>query len=274
MFSSGSATLIAVSEDQALLLTCQHVVRNKGKKAFVHWAATGETGEGKVVRIGSNGLDVALVVVPRPKGLRAIPVTSANGCVDEYIINAGYPGVTGTLEWQKGKVKYLENHQVIYTCRPISGMSGGATFDKYGNQVGVIQFYRRTGGGSTSGPALMSFLAKFIQDNSKTGWYGPAHQREVDIPDAPASQLITAPAKWNDFLDFIVKEYNAPKEVLLDKDVEPTEPTLANPKTKTKGVTVRAPGVTVKVKPSNRNHCSPRKRNSFRSRRRIFRRGW
>lgn len=72
-YSGGSATLIALSDDQALLLTCQHVAERAGKTVKINWAATGETMTGKVIRVAPNGLDAALIVCPRPEGLRAVP---------------------------------------------------------------------------------------------------------------------------------------------------------------------------------------------------------
>jgi len=212
-YSGGSATLIAVSKNRALLLTCKHVVLKAGKKVYVHWAATSETSEGRVLRVGKKQ-DIAICIVPRPKGLRPIPIRLPK--VGESIINAGFPGMTGTLEWQTGKILSRSNSEITYNVRPIPGMSGGATFDAFGNQVGIITYYQTfgTGGGSASGVEMIKFIRNFVQYSSRhakkrVNWCLPRLQLTRRITLAPTENEIRAPKLYSEFVDYVNKTYNA-----------------------------------------------------------------
>ena len=205
-YAGGSASLIATTEDQALLLTCQHVVQRVGNTVLINWVATGEEVEGKVVAIGKNGLDVALVVCPRPADLRAIPVSSFKPCKDEQIINIGFPGLQEVLEWQVGTVTSLDETDLRYTCRPITGMSGGATLDVYGNLVGVIQYYNPDGGGSTSGVDMLVFLRDYVR-SAAVKWAAdmPEKVKKLGTPtDVPE---VGAPESYREFLIYLYQEY-------------------------------------------------------------------
>ena len=207
-YAGGSATLIAVTNEQALLLTCSHVAMQVGKGVKINWTATGEQAMGKVIRIAPNGLDAALIICSRPKGLRAIPVAPIDITITETIVNAGYPGVTGTLEWQRGDVQSLDSDTLWYSCRPVPGMSGGATFDQYGNLVGVIQFYTLDGGGSTSGRDLLFFLKRYILE-TQVSWVADFPQYEVLLLAAPEETNVNGPEPFDVFLQFIRDEYNS-----------------------------------------------------------------
>ena len=222
--NAGSATLIAVTEDKALLLTCQHVVLSVGKTVHVNWAATGETSRGKVVAIGKNGLDIALIVCPRPEGLEPVPVASFDPRKDEPILNIGYPGVQGFVAWQMGTVISLNTTDLRYTCRPISGMSGGATLDMYGNLVGVIQYYNPKGGGSTGGRKMLEFLRDYIL-SGKVKWVADHPQHEVVAPTPPEAIELKAPEEWRAFLIYLYTEYDdGPLAYWLEQfDPQPTE---------------------------------------------------
>lgn len=229
-YSGGSATLIAVSDTQALLLTAQHVVSRPGKSVKISWPATGAHSKGKVIRIAPNGLDAALILCPRPDGLRPVPVAPIDPCKSEYIVNAGFPGITGTLEWQAGKVTDLTKVDLRYSCRPIPGMSGGCTFDQYGNLVGIIQYYSREGGGSTSGVAMLTFLRDYILENT-VAWEADYPQRETFLEQGTPESQIVAPSAWNEFIVYLYEEYETgPFREFLDdgKEIDLSEtPDLA-----------------------------------------------
>jgi len=223
-YNGGSATLIAVSGDQALILSCKHVAEEAGRDIEVHWAATGEQSKGKVLLVGEDQ-DIAMCICPRPKGIRPVPVTSAG--VGQYIVNAGFPGLTGTLEWQQGKILTTGVSEMTYTCRPIPGMSGGATFDRYGNQVGVIIAYSLDCGISSAGDDMRSFINHFVQTSDVT-WQFPALGKEL-ITCGPASQDVNAPEDFAEFLNFLYDRYVGPDAIpstspLLDGKFDECKP--------------------------------------------------
>lgn len=195
-YNGGTASLVAVAEDQALLLTCKHVAIWPGKAVLINWAATGEEGLGKVIAVGRNQ-DIAMVICPRPKGLRPIPIARASKVESGRITNVGFPGVTGSLEWQTGLIKEVTRFELIYNCRPIPGMSGGVTFDQFGNQIGVITFYHkfRPSGGSSSGPEMIKFIKSVqrrYQPRVPVVWEPKPKKSDTPLPIAsPIPQAFT-----------------------------------------------------------------------------------
>ncbi len=185
--NAGSATLIAVSTDQALLLSCKHVAIEAGKEVRVYWPATGEKSVGEVLLVGEHQ-DIAMCICPRPKGLRPIPIRAPR--VGSTITNAGYPGAHSILEWQRGRVSSIGKSRMQYSCKPRPGMSGGATFDEYGNQVGVIIEYWPWGGVSASGPDMLKFVGRFIKSQTEVQWKVPDCQTEVKLTPAPPEMEI------------------------------------------------------------------------------------
>ena len=205
-YNGGSGTLIAVSDTMGLILTCRHVVLTPGNIVKVHWAATGEITTGKVVKVGQTQ-DIALVICPRPRELRPVPHTMPT--YGRRIINAGYPGVKGVLEWQEGQIKSLTDSQVFYTCRPIPGMSGGVTFDKFGNLVGVITHYQPNGGISSSGVQMIKFIGEFLEKPVRV-WDLPGCQCEEGILPGVLEQQITQPSDPYAFRLFLWFNYTGP----------------------------------------------------------------
>lgn len=217
----GSATLIAVSDDKALLLTCQHVAERVGDKVKVNWAATGEEGAGAVVAIGEKGLDIALCVVPRPLGLLPVPVTMPSRTKSGPITNIGFPGMTGVLGWQRGEIISISSDELRYDCRPIPGMSGGATLDQYGNVIGVITRYGRSWGLSTSGTDMMYFLRNYAQTHAEAGWVMDAPETTLQLSAAAPAEQVVVPEDWDEFEMYIFWEYLLPPEMFIH--IEPGE---------------------------------------------------
>ena len=199
----GSATLIAVSETQALILTCKHVVMHVDNHIMVYWAVTGERTIGRVVAVGTG--DIAMCLCPRPKGLRPVPVRMPELSCGQFIVNVGFPDHQGVMEWQTGTTTGVDWNVLEYTCRPIPGMSGGATFDQYGNLVGVIQYYYRNGGGSTSSISMMDFVEQFVK-TAEAAWTVPESQVTVDLESTPPEvNKIDVPEDWPGFQRYIAE---------------------------------------------------------------------
>ena len=219
-FSGGSATLIAVSENHALLLTCWHVVERAGNTIDVNWAATGEIGQGTVLRVDSEQ-DIALCVCNRPKGLRPVPVTEPDKIKSGRLTNAGFPGLSGILEWQTGEIVSITDMRLFYTCRPVPGMSGGATFDKYGNLVGVITHYQLDGGISASGNRMMRFIRDTLR--GKSGWKREPAQFVAEIAQADGVKKNEAPQdsfaefEWHVWLNYTGLYPNPQTSPLIDE---------------------------------------------------------
>jgi hypothetical protein len=259
--SGGSGTLIAVSETQALILSCQHVAETPGMSVQINWAATGETSDGKVLAIGANGLDIAIIICPRPTGLQPVPITLPSWASTKKIINAGFPGLTGTLEWQTGKVVAISTDELRYSCRPIPGMSGGATLDQHGNLVGVITRYGPRYGLSTSGTDMMSFVGRFMKNTTVKTWKSGIIDYSEEVPDGPEATTINAPENYYEFEQFIWEKYIQP----FRESVEPKEPDAVEPEDATVSfpTTLEVPKAQV---------YRPTKKRRERTRRRIFRR--
>ena len=206
-YNGGSGTLIAVSETQGLILTCKHVVEATGNTVKIHWSATGEISTGKVIKVGRNQ-DIALIVCPRPKGIRPVPVVLPITNRSGPITNAGYPGVKGVIEWQQGNIRSLTDTQLFYTCRPIPGMSGGATFDRHGNLVGVITHYQNNGGISSSGVEMIRFILD--QGSSAITWDYPDVEQTSYIGHGDPTTLIPPQEDYEVFQFYIYLRYTGP----------------------------------------------------------------
>lgn len=227
-YNCGSASLVAVSEKHALLLSCQHVCGKSGNEVQVLWPATGETCLGRVLKVGARGfdgrhLDIAICICPRPKGLRPIPVAYPNSVTSGTLTNAGFPGCTGTLEWQQGTLNGIDYDQIYYSCRPIPGMSGGVTFDQWGNQVGVVVAYGRQYGFSTSGKAMAHFLADYMINHKVKKWSPGEVQEKVMLEAPPTEDMIRTPKDFEEFKEILAEDYKIIVEPMLEPAAEDTE---------------------------------------------------
>lgn len=206
-YNGGSASLIAVSDTEALLLTCSHVAEEVGGEIRVHWAATGEMSVGRVVATGGRQ-DIALCICPRPKGLYPIPLTLAGLYSSGRITNAGFPGLTGTLEWQTGELTAVRDSTIVYDCRPIPGMSGGVTFDQYGNQIGVIIQYGARGGVSSSGPDMFLFVRGYLQEHKAVWLAGFLFNDSLEGHDSDFQMQDYS--DYDEFSDYVWDEITGP----------------------------------------------------------------
>ena len=135
----GSGTIIVVSETQVLVLSCKHVIRRPGRYVKAYWPNVpgGFTSYGWSIDVGGTQ-DIAAFITQRPPGVRPVRVQLPR--IDSGpFTNVGFPSGGAGLEWQQGKFGSLSHSEFYYTvARPVPGMSGGATFDRFGNLVGVI----------------------------------------------------------------------------------------------------------------------------------------
>ncbi len=163
-----SGTIIAVSKTHALVLTCKHVVRSPGRRVKAYWPNVdgGFTSYGRSIDVGRTQ-DIAAFICPRPPGVRPVYVRLPRRDSGPFT-NVGFPGAAHSLQWQQGEYKGLSSSEFYFDgASPVPGMSGGATFDRYGNLVGVIIRYGRTSGVSASGREMIQFVDKF---RKKGGW--------------------------------------------------------------------------------------------------------
>lgn len=139
--TGGSGTLVGVSGDAALVLTCRHVASNDDE-AELTWRS-GFVSKGFVLEVlAPAGLypirnDLALIVCDRPPGID--PVRMAK--FDPQ--NAPFTSIGF-----RRKHLYISNAQsghevdkapglLKFSAPAVPGMSGGGTFDRNGNLVGV-----------------------------------------------------------------------------------------------------------------------------------------
>lgn len=173
---TGSGTLIAVRGNRALVLSCRHVCRNVGDMVFCSWIG-GQITVGYIVHViprrhyGVNiefDTDLALVVCQRPKGIRPIKIARYKA----------YNSPFTAVGWRKGQLRvancrtarYQSNGLILTDCPFISGMSGGALFDRRGRliavAVGMSAPYRNAPydtGIAVNGVRLRALLKQFAQ---------------------------------------------------------------------------------------------------------------
>ena len=273
-FNGGSATLIAVSETQGLLLTCQHVVLTKDREVWIRFRGELRC-KGKVYSLAPNGLDAALVICPRPEGIQPVPVVALDPAVGRTIVNAGYPGDDHVLRWQSGTTTSESDTTLRYNVRPIPGMSGGPTFDEYGNLVAVVQFYNRKGGGSTGGRALRAYLADFIKKNAKVAWGGPANPSETKFELVAEGSMEDAPEEFSDWAAWAWDEFRTgPVKNFLEYLKDPMQNTLDKwpvYRVTVPGppVEITTPRINISVTPDQTKITRPPRRNRKYHRRRF-----
>jgi S1-C subfamily serine protease len=158
--SAGSGTVVL---DGQHVLTNAHVVRTDTGRVCTglsiglsdgieeepnEWiAATVVAFEGGMTDSSGNATlpDLAVLVLSRATGRRAIPVAEQQLDLNEEIVVLGFPGIGGqTITLVRGVLAGVgesEGHEVLKTDADISpGNSGGAAFDMDGVLVGVPTF--------------------------------------------------------------------------------------------------------------------------------------
>jgi hypothetical protein len=159
----GSGTLIAVNEDKAVILTCRHVAMRVGNKAECTFL-NGVTVSGRVHAIHPDRLaDMALLVMDRPEGVEPVPMAVASEGTAPFVLT-GYPSYSrDKLRWQLGDFYSVSKSELIVTCRPEKGMSGGAAFDRYGRVIGVVAAYGPNYGVVGGGTEWINWVEKYIE---------------------------------------------------------------------------------------------------------------
>ena len=135
----GSGTLIAVSDDEALVLSCRHVGQSVNAIAQLEWpSAVDQKTTGRVlanVAGTTYNNDLSLFICDRPNGIE--PVRMA-----KFDPNNGPWTAVGFKSDQCyeaiGDVASEKDGLVTVNCPWTQGMSGCGLFDKYGCIVAVI----------------------------------------------------------------------------------------------------------------------------------------
>lgn len=164
-YEQGSGTLIGVAGDKGLVLTAGHVPESVGRHLRVMWRMAGvEESDGVCVAVTDTNADLALIVCPRPRGLRPVPIVpfdeskspwTSMGFRDSkfWTVDATHCDYKGGRMYLNGTYKH--------------GMSGGPTFDRDGNLVGVVSAIdnanedEATLGMSGDGPKLQELINQF-----------------------------------------------------------------------------------------------------------------
>jgi hypothetical protein len=156
----GSGVLIGVSGEKALVLTVRHVALRAGLPVTCEWA--GSVSHGKVLAVSPDS-DVALLVVDRPPGVQPVPVAMPSAASGPFVL-VGFPGYDrDTMRWQRGEFVAVEYDQLVVTCRPEKGMSGGPAFDRYGRVVGTVSAFGPRYGFCGSGAAMFDLLDDYLK---------------------------------------------------------------------------------------------------------------
>lgn len=158
--NGGSGTLIGVTQNEALVLTVQHVAEKVGQTATCEFG--GQKVHGYVLATHPTA-DLALILVQRPVGINPVPVAHATSANGPYVM-AGYPGYDrNTLRFQTGNYVDQDSDTLVITCRPEKGMSGGPTFDRYGRVVGAVSAYGLQYGYAGDGDALQELVRPYLR---------------------------------------------------------------------------------------------------------------
>jgi serine protease Do len=121
------------------ILTNAHVVGKKDRVLVV--LHDGKKVEGRVVELGKNDLDLALVEVP-VTGIRPLPLSSASLRVGAWVasVSHGYGGIWTFTTGMVSNIYPTEGDRPVFQTQiPLNpGSSGGPVFDRDGRVVGVV----------------------------------------------------------------------------------------------------------------------------------------
>jgi hypothetical protein len=127
--------------EEGLIVTNMHVVLNKGYFAEVKFPKHGTYKDVKIIGLGTNGLDLALLSIgghdlPKVQGMRSVEVVPGDKIVvignPEGYLNSLSEGIIGAIrqdEW--GSTSYQ------MTAAVSGGSSGGPVFNEYGEVIGI-----------------------------------------------------------------------------------------------------------------------------------------
>ena len=142
--NGGSGVIIGKKEaNQYLVITNHHVVR--GGENFTIQTNDGITHQGTLV---SNPItsddDIALLTFLSNNNYQVANLNSAaRGKKEQTVLAVGYSAETGELMIEEGNIKripnqpFKEGYQIGYTNNIVSGMSGGAILNIFGDVIGI-----------------------------------------------------------------------------------------------------------------------------------------
>ncbi len=141
--NGGSGVIIAKQDNKYLVITNNHVVR--GGDNFTIQTADGITHQAEIV---SNPItsddDIALLTFSSNNSYQVAKLNSAaTGKEEQDILAVGYSAETGELVIKEGTINHIPNqplkegYQIGYTSDIVSGMSGGAILNIFGDLIGI-----------------------------------------------------------------------------------------------------------------------------------------
>ncbi|MGK7892694.1 MAG: tetratricopeptide repeat protein, partial [Xenococcus sp. (in: cyanobacteria)] len=139
----GSGVIIGKQNDQYLIITNNHVVR--GAENFTIETADGANHQAALV---SNPItsddDIALLTFNSNNSYKVAQLNgAATGKEEQDIFAVGYSSETGQFIVEPGIINKIpqqplkEGYQIGYTSNVVSGMSGGAIFNAFGDLIGI-----------------------------------------------------------------------------------------------------------------------------------------
>jgi len=145
--SKGSGVVLQVRGGQVMIITNHHVITTSGGSRHVITFADGREAEGKVVWLGPDGIDIAVLsctpggILPEP-----VPVRAGRLIVGENVFAVGNPVGLG-WSYCRGAVSAIRTQKfgsavlrLIQTQTPLNpGNSGGGLYDEEGVLVGINQ---------------------------------------------------------------------------------------------------------------------------------------
>ena len=141
--SGGSGVIIAQQDNTYLVLTNNHVLRDR--EEFTVYTYDGETYQAtEVEKAISTGDDLALLQFESDKSYQTATInTAAIPKAEQAILAVGYSAETGELVTETGTIEQVpdktlkEGYSIGYSSNIVQGMSGGAIFNTDGEVIGI-----------------------------------------------------------------------------------------------------------------------------------------